>query len=781
MSVDPDPARTELLAAVPALAETYDALVADAARTLSPAGCKTWLDGARGLQRLGRGQEPVLAWLDNLPAVVRECGEDVIGDTLEAMMKLASLTSGAVIALALTTLPAAARRMGDPDLLRGYLRLLHRVVSRAPRGLRPMLGVLEELLGKLTLSGLGRWVDFGAEAYRRDLAGQVAYFGLETEDSRAVLQAERRGTLFIDQQRKLNLYLRAFWARDFFLRPAAVEGGQFRPYVSGGALYLPDAVDDLPGVSGAELYRAMAAHLAAHIVYTRKPLSERGLSPAQRFFIGLVEDARVEYCAIREFPGLAALWRRLHCGVDGCSSRPAAPEVEHPGLALLETAALGLLDRHARIADEDVAAFVDDFHARVAAGCDDSAISMELGLVLFDLLQARQAVPSLRTLEALRIAYRDDNRLIWQAAEFAWLDDAAYLPASRRQVRRKVSLMEFVNTLDTETAGDDAQEVWVLDGVLYDDDGTTWNEREGREPVSDPHHYPEWDYRVQLFRPDWTSVFERRAARGDPERVERILLAHKPVAARIRHIVDRLRPQGVIRERKLEDGDELDLNAAVDAVVALRSGMQPDTRITMRNRIQRRDLAVLILLDLSESTNDTVRDSAKTVLDLTCEASALVATAIAGIGDPFAIHGFSSDGRHDVQYRRFKDFDQRLDADAKARLAGMKGGLSTRMGAAMRHAGRLLRQQPARRKLLLVVTDGEPADIDERDPQTLRQDARKAVEGLHAQGVDCYCLTLDPKADPYVSRIFGANRYTILDRVESLPDRLPSLFASLTR
>ena len=807
MSADSDPVRTELLAAVPVLAETFDALVSDAARTLSPAGCKAWLDGARGLQRLGRGPEPVLAWLDNLPAVVRECGEDVIGDTLEAMMKLASLTSGAVIALALTTLPAAARRMGDPDLLRGYLRLLHRVVSRAPRGLRPMLGVLEELLGKLTLSGLGRWVDFGAEAYRRDLAGQVAYFGLETEDSRAVLQAERRGTLFIDQQRKLNLYLRAFWARDFFLRPAAVEGGQFRPYVSGGALHLPDAVDDLPGVSGAELYRAMAAHLAAHIVHTRKPLSEQGLSPAQRFFIGLVEDARVEYCAIRAFPGLAALWRRLHPGADagvdspkktgtdhdfsdkswsvpvfsGSSSRPAASEVEHPGLALLETAALGMLDRQARIADDDVAAFVDDFHVRIAAGCEGGAISMELGLALFDLLQARQAVPSLRVLEALRIPYRDDNRLIWQAAEFAWLDDVAYLPASQRQVRRKVSLMEFVNELDTETAGDDAQEVWVLDGVLYDDDGTTWNEREGREPVSEPHHYPEWDYRVQLFRPDWATVFERRASRGDADRVERILLAHKPVAARIRHIVDRLRPQGVIRERKLEDGDELDLNAAVDAVVALRSGMQPDTRITMRNRIQRRDLAVLILLDLSESTNDTVRDSDKTVLDLTCEASALVATAIAGIGDPFAIHGFSSDGRHDVQYRRFKDFDQRLDADAKARLAGMKGGLSTRMGAAMRHAGQLLRQQPARRKLLLVVTDGEPADIDERDPQTLRQDARKAVEGLHAQGVDCYCLTLDPKADPYVSRIFGGNRYTIVDRVESLPDRLPSLFASLTR
>jgi nitric oxide reductase NorD protein len=92
-------------------------------------------------------------------------------------------------------------------------------------------------------------------------------------------------------------------------------------------------------------------------------------------------------------------------------------------------------------------------------------------------------------------------------------------------------------------------------------------------------------------------------------------------------------------------------------------------------------------LDLSESTNEMVRGTEKTVLELTREASALVASAISGIGDPFAIHGFASDGRHDVQYYRFKDFEQRLDADVKSRLAGMKGGLSTRMGAAMRHAG----------------------------------------------------------------------------------------------
>ena len=134
-----------------------------------------------------------------------------------------------------------------------------------------------------------------------------------------------------------------------------------------------------------------------------------------------------------------------------------------------------------------------------------------------------------------------------------------------------------------------------------------------------------------------------------------------------------------------------------------------------------------------------------------------------------------------MQYFRFKDFEQRLDADVKSRLAGMKGGLSTRMGAAMRHAGHHLAQRSERHKLLLIVTDGEPADIDERDPQYLRMDAKKATVELQQKGIMSYCLTLDPEADRYVARIFGSNNYTIIDQVERLPEKLPSLFANLTK
>jgi nitric oxide reductase activation protein len=128
-----------------------------------------------------------------------------------------------------------------------------------------------------------------------------------------------------------------------------------------------------------------------------------------------------------------------------------------------------------------------------------------------------------------------------------------------------------------------------------------------------------------------------------------------------------------------------------------------------------------------QATNEFLGNSEKPVIQLAREATTLLSWAIDGIGDPFAIHGFASDGRHDVQYFRFKDFDQPYDDDAKARLAGMRGGLSTRMGAAMRHAEQFLSKSPQRKKLLLLVSDGESADIDVRP-----RSAGKVIRSIYA-------------------------------------------------
>jgi len=758
----------------------------EAQRVMSPNGLKTYLDGVTALCNLGKGDDALVSYLEEMPEVAREIGEDAVGETVYTALKLSSQTSGAVLTLLFSSLPTAARRLGDIAVYKGYLNLIERMVALAPRGLRPMLDHVDELLSKLTLGGLRRWVLYGAETYRRDFKGQIAYFSLESSDAMSVLQRERRGILFIDAQRKLQMYLRAFWNRDFYLRPTSgdyesKEG--YKPYIEKGAIFVPDAYDDFEGIAGMEVYRAAAAHAAAHIQYTTAAIQADNLNPIQRLVVSVFEDARVEELAIRDFPGLRQLWLSLHPAPDANEAPPGADELLHDLLCLSR----GLLDPNYDAGNDIRRRWISRFHEDMAKRPDDNQLAWDLGVTYTGQVTQRiQARISSATMAGLPVAYRDDNRFIWEFAELDWEGEGAdYTPASQRAKRRHVGLMEFVDAIDSEMTGDmeDDGEILVLSTELYpyEDEGVSYNAMEGKEPILGPFHYHEWDYQVQVHRPDWTTVYERRLPRGDRDEIDRILREHKGVANRLKHIIDMLQPRGLVIERKQSEGDDLDLDAAIRSMVDYRMGFTPDDRVHLRRIQKQRDVAVMVLMDLSQSTNDFVRGTDKSVLQLTKEATALLAWAIDGLGDRFAVHGFSSDSRHDVQYYRFKDFFETWDENAQARLAGMTGQLSTRMGSALRHAGRHLGKQSAVKKLLLVITDGEPADVDVDDPQHLRFDTKKAVEELKSEGVMTYCITLDPHADAYVSRIFGEKNFTVIDNVQRLPEKLPQLFMSLTK
>jgi nitric oxide reductase NorD protein len=497
----------------------------------------------------------------------------------------------------------------------------------------------------------------------------------------------------------------------------------------------------------------------------------QSLSITQKAIVELIEDARVETLACRQFPNMREAWLLFHP-----SSTGAAPASVGD---LLNRLARALLDGHSPDDHPWVQQGVDLFRAET--DLSSNQLSLKVGLALADSL-AQWGLPpySLRT-DGLRALYRDDNRTVWASPAY---DEAAAMLATwpAHQVRKKVSVMEMVNEVNNEYAGDDAQEVWVLPTEFYlDQEGVSINSLEGRPPLADPVSYHEWDYQIQLERPSWVTVMERHCPLGDLALIEQIEQAHKPVMSRLKFLIGAMMPQGLQRIRRVEDGDELDINAAIAAMIDIRMGQQPDARIMVRYKRTERDLAVMVLLDMSESTNDLVRGQDYSIMDLSRAATVLLSDALDRIGDPFALHGFCSDGRHDVHYQRIKDFDQPYNALTKARLAGLKGSYSTRMGAALRHAGAQLHLQPQRKKVLFIITDGEPADNDVRDPQYLRYDTQRAVQELARIGITVYALSLDPLADQYVSRIFGAKNFTVIDHVERLPEKLPMLYMGLTR
>jgi hypothetical protein len=727
--------------------DVFAACMADAHARLSAEGLDDYLTQARFLGKMGRGVEPALIFLQEWPPIANTVGEDALNAVVNTVRLINKSPNGKAIAPFLQTLAAVARRLPTPTQLQHYMDLCLLLLERTSGSIHgihktyasPSLAVFFEkaplLLGALSLQGLSNWVDYGIRNYSHHPEQQRDYFSLTSADSRAVLQRERRGTLLMDHTRGLDLYLQALWQDSEVLVPYSTTFDVQRhpmPYFDAFGMRLPDVYDERAGITGMDRYRAALAHMAAHRRWST-PIFADNFSPAQRLAIECFEDARMDALTLREYPGMRRILSALHpTPVDGACN-PVTHSCLRHRLAMLSRA---LLDPPRRFESPQLADWVQRFHALLAQG--ESNTTEIAGLALSYLGKTRVQSDQLPDtwFQDTAVDYRDDNRHLWRFHELS--DDE--------------------DSFDNPDQTPPTQEIQSLP----------------------PRHYPEWDYASQTFRPDWVSLYERLHPSANPADIDALLAKHGALAKRLKRLLDLLKPQDKVRVRYQEDGSELDLDVAIRSLIDLRAGSQPDARINMSHTTDGRSIAVTLLLDLSESLNEKARGSEQTVLQLSQEAVSLLAWAIEQLGDPFAIAGFHSNTRHDVRYFHIKGFGERWGDEVKARLAAMRAGYSTRMGAAMRHAARTLGTQRADKKLLLVLTDGQPSDIDAQDERLLIDDAHQAVRELDTQGIFTYCINLDAAADAYVSDIFG-RQYTVIDNITRLPEQLPRLFMALTR
>jgi len=719
--------------------EVFPGCLAEAQRLLSPAGVEAWLDGASAVCALGRGQELPLIFLEALPPAAARCGEALIPEAAAMARGLSASGAAQAIAPYLSKLPAAARRLESFEAMQVYADVVRSIAEQAPDALTCFLDQVDTLLAQVSIGGVMNWVDYGLKSYRGQLHKVADYFSLQAADARAALMRERHGTLLADHERELELTLKSFWALEDELTPYSqafdIERRSW-PHLDRLGFHLPDAYEDLGPVEGIDRYRAAIAHLAAHRLWTR-PLIADNFNRYQQLIIETFEDARVEWLAIKRYPGLRRLWLALHPRPRPGDCPPGHSCIRHLAAML----SLALLDPRHGYEDPALLAAVDRFHEKMAQDPEDGGISVELGVDYLTRIHHADFRSPKVFFRDTEIGYRDDNRYLW-----IFLEDT-----------------------------DDENE--------FHSDHQVANPRTSIADVTGPivRHQPEWDYVAGSDRPDWVTVYEALQAPGDPTVIDRLLEKHAALARPLQRLIDLLKPQGKKLVRRQEEGPEIDLDPAIDAMIDTRSGISPDPRIHTRTEPYERDISVLVLLDLSESVKQTPPGAESTVLELSREAVSLLGWALDALEDPYAIAGFASNSRHELNYLHIKGYTEAWGEQTKARLSGIAGGLSTRMGAALRHAGRSLAGRASEKKLLLLLTDGEPADVDVEDGHYLHADARRAVEELAAAGVFTFCFSLDPGADAYVSAIFGASRFMVLDRIERLPERLPRLYLELTR
>ncbi len=291
--------------------------------------------------------------------------------------------------------------------------------------------------------------------------------------------------------------------------------------------------------------------------------------------------------------------------------------------------------------------------------------------------------------------------------------------------------------------------------------------------------YPEWDWRADGYRARAAVVREQVAEPGSLAWVEASVRRHASVIRSVRRDFERLRPRRMALRRQ-PDGSELDIDALVTAYADRFRGGIADDRCYIDTRPMRRDAAISLLVDASASTDGWVAGGRR-IIDVEKEALLIVREALAALGDPHAILAFSSAGPARVSVLQLKRFDDRAGTvELQRRIAGLEPEGYTRAGAALRHAMAGLARYPARHRLLLLLSDGRPNDVDEYEGRYGIEDTRMAVAEARLHGIRVFCLTVDRQAPRWASRIFGRD-FAMLSRPELLPAVLTSLLRDLVR
>lgn len=291
---------------------------------------------------------------------------------------------------------------------------------------------------------------------------------------------------------------------------------------------------------------------------------------------------------------------------------------------------------------------------------------------------------------------------------------------------------------------------------------------------------PEWDYRKGLLREDHVRLQELAASPRDPRAAPVPLPQHLRRTARHLHRQFAALQPGRRWLKGQVDGSELDLDAVVRAATDRAIGHHPSDQLYLSLEKRERDLACLALADLSLSTDAWISSEAR-VIDVIRDSLLLFGEALSATGDRFALCGFSSVKRSNVRFHRLKDFSQRFDDAARGRIMAIKPGYYTRLGAAIRHATSVLEKQTAARRILLILSDGKPNDLDLYDGRYGIEDTRVAVIEARSRGIVPFCVTIDREGASYLPHLFGPGGYAVIREPDELPARLPMFYAQLTR
>jgi nitric oxide reductase NorD protein len=292
--------------------------------------------------------------------------------------------------------------------------------------------------------------------------------------------------------------------------------------------------------------------------------------------------------------------------------------------------------------------------------------------------------------------------------------------------------------------------------------------------------YKEWDCNIKDYLNEHVRVVEKSLNGYQDNYYNDVLEQHHALVKKIKYAFELLKPENIKILRQWVEGDEFDYRALLDFVMDKRAGITPSDRLYIKRIKEQRDIAVSLLVDLSRSTANTVYSSRASVLDIEKEAIVLFCEALEVVGDAFAIAGFSGTGRLGVDYFIIKEFDEDMGTSVRQRISAMAPQRSTRMGAAIRHAAGKFDFVSSKVRLMIILSDGFPNDVDYKQDYAIK-DTRKAISEVHSKNIYVHSITVNLAQYSKLDDLYGDVNHNVISNVGELPDKLLRIYRGLTR
>ena len=628
------------------------------------------------------------------------------------------------------------------------------------------LGWLIVSLAAVHATALGQdfddWVRTGLDAYDRGglAATRIALTGF-VDARKARSQRPHDGVALAEVEGRLSRFLHALDGR-----PLKLVSGK-TAWTDTETLWLPERLDVATDAAGnRSLYKAMATLLWAQTrfgSFNVDPEPELGLWPDREqglAWLAVLEAMRLEARIASELPGLAqeivALRGPWPDNLNVMAAMLAGPEA-----TVADSLACLAELRTAGASDTPAFPHIGALDPVAARRVRAARIARDLGVVR----RALKVVAALGSKAG--DAASTDYPPLAADADMQATDpqaDLVSLPPDARAAAK--SLMQDLGGIPPEAMHPAGPGAWqAVDSVDQSVEASCTTPPDA--------YYDEWDYRRASWRRDWCHLYEMDGPTGDHEWVDEVRRRHAHLIRSIRRRFESLRGEDKPQRRQL-DGEEVDLDAQVEARADRKSGAEPSPRLFIHRQRIERSLAVMFMVDMSGSTKGWVNDAERESLVLLCE-------AIEALGDSYAIYGFSGWTRTHCDIYRIKKFGERYDAGTRQRIAGIEAKDYTRMGVAVRHLSGLLVRQNTRHKLLVTLSDGRPDDYgDEYRGRYGIEDTRRALLEAREKGIRSYCVTIDRHGADYLPQLYGPAHYSVIDDAKKLPQKIAEIYRKLT-